>query len=108
MRPDRDRRRRVFVPILVRFGYNPTDSLLLHRRTMPAVRIDTELCIGSGECVRTGPDAFAIDETLGVAVVLDGARRLPADLVARAVAGCPLGAIAVATDDPAAPLRGTE
>jgi ferredoxin len=74
---------------------------------MAAVRVDAELCIGSGECVRTVPYAFAIDDALGVAVVLEGAGAIPADVVARVLAGCPLGAIAIAADDVRDPSRVT-
>ena len=57
------------------------------------VSVDPELCIGSSECVRLLPDAFRIDESLGVSVPLPGAERADRTLLLRARRNCPTQAI---------------
>lgn len=59
------------------------------------VHVDPELCIGSGECVRLLPDAFQIDESLGVSVPLPAAETADPGLLLRARSNCPTHAIAV-------------
>jgi ferredoxin len=59
------------------------------------VTVDSDLCIGSAECVRLLPDAFQIDESRGVSVPLPVARSADPGLLAEAVRGCPTGAISV-------------
>jgi ferredoxin len=59
------------------------------------VTIDADLCIGSGDCVRLLPDAFRIDEDLGVAVPLAPAANTPVERLRQAALGCPTNAIAV-------------
>jgi ferredoxin len=62
------------------------------------VSVDADLCIGSGDCVNLLPEAFRLDEALGVSVVLDGAQGVdPARLIA-AARGCPTQAIRVVAD----------
>ena len=63
------------------------------------VSVDPELCIGSGDCVRLVPDAFVIDESLGVSVPLDGVADADRDLVLQAAMGCPTQAIRVVAQD---------
>ena len=63
------------------------------------VTIDPELCIGSGDCTRVSPAAFAIDEALGVAVPLPGAATEDPARLVRAAMGCPTQAIGVVADD---------
>lgn len=68
------------------------------------VGIDPELCIGSGDCVRLLPDAFRIDESLGISVPLPGAAVADRVLLLRARRNCPTHAIEVrdANGDPIA------
>ena len=62
------------------------------------VTVDPDLCIGSGDCVRLVPQAFAIDESIGVSVALPGAAGLDRELVLRAAMACPTQAIRVMAD----------
>jgi len=64
-----------------------------------AVTIDPERCIGSGDCVRLRPDAFRIQDDLGVAVPLDAAGDVDAETLVRAARNCPTNAIAVVAAD---------
>lgn len=57
------------------------------------IAINTDKCIGSGNCVFTAPDVFDQDEE-GRAVVLDASAQ-PASTVVFAAAGCPVGAITI-------------
>jgi ferredoxin len=59
------------------------------------VAIDPDLCIGSGECVRLAPEAFVLDEDLGVSLPLPPADRLDEERLAGIVGACPTAAIAV-------------
>jgi ferredoxin len=63
------------------------------------VSIDADLCIGSGDCVRLLPDAFRIDEDLGVAVPLEPAMDTAIERLRQAALGCPTNAIAVVDDE---------
>jgi ferredoxin len=60
---------------------------------MPELRVDHELCLGSGMCIVYAPNTFAHDE-LAKAVVVnpDGD---PIDAVRNAVEGCPTSAISL-------------
>lgn len=60
------------------------------------VTVDEDRCVGSGECARVAPTAFALDEDEGLAVVLDTARATPPEQLERAVRECPTGAIRLA------------
>lgn len=62
------------------------------------VSVDPDLCIGSGDCVRTVPAAFELDEQLGVSLVTGLAMTSDPELVLRAARMCPTQAIAVARD----------
>lgn len=57
------------------------------------VTIDPDLCIGSGECVRIAPDAFALDEAAGVSVPLPGAADADPGRLEEAERSCPTGAL---------------
>lgn len=59
------------------------------------VRVDPELCIGTGECVRIAPAAFHIDETRGVSVPQPGAATIDIALLEEAAVSCPTRAITV-------------
>ncbi len=59
------------------------------------VSVDPEQCIGSAECVRLLPHAFRIDESLGVAVPLEGAETADHTLLVRARSNCPTHAITI-------------
>ena len=63
-----------------------------------AVSVDPDLCIGSGDCVRTVPAAFLLYEDLGVTVPTLDAAQADVDLLLRAARSCPTQAIAVARD----------
>ena len=71
------------------------------------VRVDPELCIGSGDCVRLLPDAFRIDESLGVSVPLSGAAVADRLLLLRAHRNCPTHAIEL-SDANGAPIADEE
>jgi ferredoxin len=62
------------------------------------VRIDPDLCIGSGDCVRLLPGAFQIDERRGISTPLPGAATADPDLLAEAALNCPTHAIEIGTD----------
>lgn len=70
------------------------------------VTIDPDLCIGSGDCTRVAPAAFAIDEAQGVAVPLPGAAGTDPDALVRAAMGCPTQAITVIAEDGSVLHRG--
>ena len=72
------------------------------------VSVDAELCIGSGDCVRLLPQAFRIDESLGVSAPLPGAAVADRVLLLRARRNCPTHAIEVsdANGDPVADADG--
>ena len=61
--------------------------------------VDPELCIGSGDCARLVPQAFRVDDELGVSVPLPGAAQVGPDLLLRAAMQCPTQAIRVVADD---------
>jgi ferredoxin len=61
--------------------------------TAAQVTVDRDLCIGSAECVRILPDAFQIDESLGVSVPQPTAGSADLGLLAGAVRSCPTGAL---------------
>ena len=56
------------------------------------VRVDPDLCVGSGDCARVAPTAFEVDDE-GLAVVLEGARTTDRSKLQDAVRECPTGAI---------------
>ena len=59
------------------------------------VTVDPDLCIGSGDCVRLVPQAFRIDERLGVSTPLPAADETDLDILEEAAFNCPTRAIAV-------------
>lgn len=58
------------------------------------VRVDTSICIGFGNCVRTAPETFVFDDEQGVATVADPAAA-DEERLALAEQECPTGAIYV-------------
>ncbi|MFR9799342.1 ferredoxin [Streptomyces sp. MS06] len=62
--------------------------------TPPDVRIDTDLCIGAGQCALAAPDAFTQDED-GYSTLLPGGAGGP--MVREAARACPVGAITVSS-----------
>jgi CDGSH iron-sulfur domain-containing protein 3 len=58
-----------------------------------SVHVDRAVCIGSGDCVRIAPSAFALDDE-DRAVVLDSS-SVDADTLRQAERSCPSGAITV-------------
>lgn len=63
------------------------------------VSVDPELCIGSADCARLLPQAFAVSDELGVSVPLDGASDTDTTLLLQAAIQCPTQAIRVVADD---------
>lgn len=58
------------------------------------VEVDTESCIGSGQCAFAAPEIFDQDETAGTVILLNG--RPPDELhdaVWESIARCPVRAI---------------
>jgi ferredoxin len=62
------------------------------------VRVDPELCVGTGDCVRLAPQAFRIDEARGVSVPQPGAATTARDVLEEAAFNCPTRAITVGDD----------
>lgn len=60
------------------------------------IRIDRELCMGSGNCSFWAPGVFDLDEE-GISVLVDPAGQ-PDDKIVLAAQGCPTQAIAVFRD----------
>ena len=66
----------------------------------PNVWIDPDLCVGTADCTRTAPGIFELDESLGIAVLREGALD-PATfdaqlaLVEKAARECPTSAIRI-------------
>jgi len=56
------------------------------------VIVDPDVCIGSGECVATDPEAIELDDT-GCARVL--IRELDEDRAANICDACPVGALSI-------------
>jgi ferredoxin len=63
------------------------------------VRVDPDLCIGTGDCWRLVPDAFALDEARGISVPQPGAAKADRALLDEAAFNCPTRAITV-EDEP--------
>lgn len=63
------------------------------------VSVDPELCVGTGDCARSAPDAFRVDEAQGVSVVLEGARDTDLARLLEAAENCPTQAIRVVSGD---------
>ena len=62
---------------------------------MTRVTVDPELCVGTAECVRLAPLAFAIDEDRGVSVPQAGAATTDLEILKVAAFNCPTRAITV-------------
>ncbi len=62
------------------------------------VTVDPDLCIGTGDCARLLPDAFRLDDVLGVSVPLAGAADTDPAMLVRAAVNCPTQAIRVETE----------
>ncbi len=65
-------------------------------RKLVAIRVNASLCVGSGMCVATHPDKFALQpdgHSLYTAAVLDEAAALEAEEL------CPVSAISLVYDD---------
>jgi ferredoxin len=68
-------------------------------RPAPRVTIDADLCIGSGECVRLAPQAFALDPRRGVSTPLPGGASVGTEVLEEAAFSCPTRAIALVADE---------
>lgn len=62
---------------------------------MTRVTVDPELCVGTAECVRLAPQAFAIDEDRGISVPRSGAATTDLAVLKEAAFNCPTRAISV-------------
>lgn len=63
------------------------------------VTVDPEICRGHALCIGIAPEVFDFDDDQDVAVVVAAAARAaPRELMERAVACCPEGAIAAERD----------
>ena len=58
------------------------------------VRIDREMCIGSGNCVKVAPDLFDLDDE-SVCIFVPGAPEVPRAKVIDACEVCPVQALIV-------------
>jgi ferredoxin len=67
------------------------------------VKVDWDLCMGSGNCVFWAPDTFDLSDD-GHAVVVD-ASATDEDRLRTAAQGCPVGAISLWRDGTAVPLE---
>lgn len=59
------------------------------------VSIDRDLCIGTGDCARTAPGVFYLDESLGIAVVRGDMIGVDMALLEKAAYECPTAAIRI-------------
>ena len=62
-----------------------------------ALRVDTEACIGGGQCEMLAPEVFEVDDDTGIAAVI-GTGRLPRSRALEVVERCPGRAIAIVED----------
>ncbi len=62
------------------------------------VRVDADICISTGNCVRRRPDAFAFNED-EVSVPQPGAAALPDEELVQIARSCPVGAISLLGED---------
>jgi len=63
------------------------------------VRVDPDLCVGTGDCVRLAPSAFRIDDQRGVSVPQPDAATIARELLEEAAFNCPTRAITVGGDE---------
>ena len=66
---------------------------------MARVKVDSELCIGTGDCMRLAPQAFHLDDARGVSVPLPGAAEADPEVLAEAAFNCPTRAITVEREE---------
>jgi ferredoxin len=77
-------------------GYPPGVSELSALNRI-RIEVDRDLCVGSGDCVDSAPDVFALDDE-GKAVVLDTDAATVDDVV-EAARNCPVTAIFVVGEE---------
>jgi ferredoxin len=65
-------------------------------RSVLEIKIDREVCMGSGNCSFWAPGVFDLDDD-GIAIVVDPAGA-PEDKIVLAAQGCPTQAIAILRD----------
>ena len=61
------------------------------------IRVDRDLCMGSGQCVLYAPKTFDQDDET-IAVVIDSSGD-PADAIKNAVDSCPTGALSIVAEE---------
>jgi ferredoxin len=62
------------------------------------VRVDPEVCISTGNCVRRAPEAFAFDDD-EISVPQPGAAGLSDEALVQIARSCPVGAISLVGED---------
>jgi ferredoxin len=62
------------------------------------VKVDAEVCISTGNCVRAAPTGFAFTED-DVSEPQPGAAELADEKLVQVARGCPVGAIHLFTED---------
>jgi ferredoxin len=71
---------------------------LQERSERVRIKIDTDVCIGAGQCVLTAPNVFTQDDD-GLSELLPGREDgAGSPLVREAARACPVGAISVTAD----------
>jgi len=63
------------------------------------VRVDPDLCIGTGDCARLAPEAFRIDPKKNVSMPQPGAETTAREVLEEAAFNCPTRAITVGADE---------
>ena len=59
-----------------------------------SVKVDTVLCIGSGQCEMLEPDVFLVDDDDPISAVI-GNGEMPRERAAVVIERCPVGAITI-------------
>ena len=62
------------------------------------VKVDGDVCISTGNCVRRAPAAFAFDED-EISVPQPGAAGLSDEALVQIARSCPVGAISLVAED---------
>jgi len=63
-----------------------------------AVEVDSDVCIGVGQCELLEPAVFRVDDDDGMGVVI-GSGQLAAERAAAVIEACPSGAIRIRAGD---------
>ncbi|MFW2383299.1 MAG: ferredoxin [Acidimicrobiales bacterium] len=63
-----------------------------------AVAVDSDVCIGAGQCEMMEEETFLLDDVTSISAVI-GTGRLPPDRAEAIVNTCPSGAISIVTEE---------